>query len=231
MAIAFVVVAAAAACGDDDDDAATRYEPSIDPARFTAEVDNPYFPLRPGTRWVYESETDEGMERNVVEVTDDRREVMGVETVVVHDVVMLDGVVIEDTFDWYAQDDEGTVWYFGEDTTAYDDGEASKEGSWEAGVDGAQPGIVMEADPAEGDRYRQEYLAGEAEDMGEVRRLGGHISVPAGDYDDVLVTRDWTPLEPDVVEEKYYAPGVGLVFEAMVEGGDEQVALVELTGP
>jgi hypothetical protein len=182
-------------------------------------------------RWVYESETEDGLERIVVEVTDDTRVVMGVETVVVRDTVTLDGEVIEDTYDWFAQDDDGNVWYFGEDTTAFEDGEESTEGSWEAGVDGAHPGIVMFADPEPGDPYYQEFYEGEAEDMGQVLETGKHVSVPAGEFDDVVVTKDWTPLEPDVVENKYYAPGVGVVLEIHVEGGDERVELVEFSSP
>ncbi len=207
-----------------------NYAPAIDPADFVDVVDNPLLPLAPGSRWVYEGVTDEGTERIEVVVTDERREVMGVSTVVVRDTATLDGEVIEDTYDWFAQDQDGNVWYFGEDTTAYEGGEpADTEGSWEAGVDGALPGIVMLAHPAVGDAYRQEYLAGEAEDMGEVVRVGDAETVPFGAFDDLVVTEDWTPLEPDVVEEKYYAAGVGLVLEVGVTGGEERVELVEFT--
>jgi hypothetical protein len=233
------------ACGDDSttttssDDGASQsvidpgdggdYAPTIDPADFSATVDHPYLPMTPGSRWVYEGETEDGLERIEVVVTDEVREVMGVTAVVVRDTETLDGEVIEDTFDWFAQDRDGNVWYFGEDTTEFEDGEAvSTAGSWEAGVDGALPGIVMLADPAVGDAYRQEFYAGEAEDMGEVLRLGESVTVPAGAFDDVVVTEDWTPLEPEVVEEKSYAPGVGLVLEEKVSGGDgERVELVE----
>jgi hypothetical protein len=207
-----------------------NYAPAIDPADFVDVVDNPLLPLAPGSRWVYEGVTDEGTERIEVVVTDEHREVMGVSTVVVRDTATLDGEVIEDTYDWFAQDQDGNVWYFGEDTTAYEGGEpVDTEGSWEAGVDGALPGIVMLAHPAVGDAYRQEYLAGEAEDMGEVVRVGDAETVPFGAFDDLVVTEDWTPLEPDVVEEKYYAAGVGLVLEVGVTGGEERVELVEFT--
>ena len=231
-----VVGAAVAACGDDaagpapviDPGDGGDYSPDIDPADFVATIDNPYLPLTPGARWVYEGETEDGLERVEVVVTDERRDVMGVSTVVVRDTATLDGEVIEDTFDWFAQDRDGNVWYFGEDTTEYEDGEAaSTSGSWEAGVDGALPGIVMLADPIVGAAYRQEFYAGEAEDMGEVLRVDDTASVPFGDFDDVLVTEDWTPLEPDVVEEKSYAPGVGLVLEVQTQGGGERVELVE----
>jgi hypothetical protein len=240
----FAVVVAVAAVGlfliardGDDPEAVSATErpsspsPSVEPARFTSQVDNPFLPLVPGTRWVYEGDTEDGRERIVVEVTGETRRIMGVDCVVVRDTVTLDGEVTEDTFDWYAQDDAGAVWYFGEDTTAFEDGVPSKEGSWEAGVDGAEPGIAMEADPQVGDAYRQEYLAGEAEDHGEVLSLDEHAAVPFGTFDHVLMTEDTTPLEPDVVEHKYYARGIGVVLEVDVAGGSERVELVELTGP
>ena len=152
---------------------------------------------------------------------------MGIEARVVHDVVTEDGALVEDTYDWYAQDAEGNVWYFGEDTTSYEDGESSKEGSWEAGVDGALPGIVMPAQPVVTDvGYRQEYLAGKAEDMGQVIATSGTATTPTGEVTDVVVIRDWTPLEPEVVEEKTYARGIGVVREVMVSGGSEVVQLV-----
>jgi hypothetical protein len=210
--------------GDGGDD-----RPPLDPANVVDAIDNPYLPLRPGTRWVYEGETDEGTERIEVEVTSDHHTVMGIDATVVRDTAYLDGEMIEDTLDWFAQDADGNVWYLGEQTAEYEDGEVvSTDGSWEAGVGGALPGIVMPADPTVGDAYRQEHLAGEAEDMGEVIRTGGTVEVPAGSYADVVVTRDWTPLEPDVIEEKSYAPGVGLVVEVTPRTG-ETVALVEHT--
>ena len=151
---------------------------------------------------------------------------MGIDAVVVRDTVTVDGAVVEDTFDWYAQDRAGNVWYLGEDVSNYEDGEVvDHDGSWEAGVDGALPGVVMPAEPSVGDAYRQEYLAGEAEDMGEVIALDGEVEVPAGAFAEVVTTRDWTPLEPDVVEEKDYAPGVGLVRErAAGEPGADRAA-------
>jgi hypothetical protein len=206
------------------------YAPEIDPADFSDIVDNPFMPLLPGARWVYEERTADGeVEEIVVEVLDERRTVMGVSTIVVHDVASLDGEVIEDTYDWFAQDSAGNVWYFGEDTTSYDDaGTASTKGAWESGVGGALPGIAMPAEPeVTGVGYRQEYLAGEAEDMGEVIAVSGSVSTPFGDFDDVIVTRDWTPIEPDAIEEKTYARGVGFVAETKNDG--ETVMLVEFT--
>jgi hypothetical protein len=206
--------------------------PDLDPADFVAGVDNPYLPFTPGTQWVYDSESSEGDERIVVTVTDRSKVVDGVRATVVHDrVTTPDGELIEDTFDWYAQDVDGNVWYLGEDTTAYEDGKTSKEGSWEAGVDGAQAGVVMPADPQVGDAYAQEYLAGEAEDEGEVLALDEEVKVPFGSYTGLVMTADTTPLEPDMVEHKYYARGIGLVYEEMVTPGDDRVRLVQLTTP
>src|SRR5262249_49560677 len=144
------------------------YQPAIDPAGYVQDIDNPFWPLKPGTHWTFKSAD----ERTETRVTTDRRQVMGVSTVVVHDQVFSGADLKEDTYDWYAQDTAGNVWYFGEDTTSYENGPAGdKTGSWEGGVNGAQPGIVMLADPQLGDIYRQEYLAGEAEDIALVRRL------------------------------------------------------------
>lgn len=206
------------------------YRPEIDPAAFVEGVDNPYFPLLPGTRWVYEGESDGEHERTEVEVTGETREVMGITAVVVRDTVYVDGEVTEDTYDWFAQDREGNVWYLGEDTHEYEHGQAvSSAGAWEAGVDGALPGIVMPASPTTGHAYRQEYKAGEAEDMGEILEVGVRHSITLGTYADVVVTRDWTPLEPDVVEEKWYAAGIGLIYEANTAGASGGSELIEHT--
>ena len=208
------------------------YEPTIRPADFGGPIDNPYLPLVPGARSVYTVTTPEGPEQIVVEVTNDTRKILGISTVVVHDVATKDGQVIEDTFDWYAQDAAGTVWYFGEDTTSYKNGAASTAGSWEAGVNGAQPGIVMKAHPRVGAAYRQEYLRGTAEDRARVLSVDASASVPFGTYERSLVkTKDITDLEPDLVEHKYYARGIGAVLEVDVRGGSERVELVEHTTP
>jgi hypothetical protein len=206
------------------------YHPELDPADFVGVVDHPYFPLAPGNRWVYE-ETEEGeVSEVVVEVTDQRREIEGISATVVRDTVTLDGDLVEDTFDWYAQDRDGNVWYLGESVDNYENGElVDHEGSWEAGVDGAYAGIVMPAQPQVGDAYRQEYWPGEAEDLGEIIDVGASVEVPAGSFDDVVMTRDWNPLEPDVVEEKAYAPGVGVVREQHVVGGFAEALLISST--
>jgi hypothetical protein len=215
--------------GDHEPSQTDEYIVNIDPDNFVEVVDNPYFPLTPGMTFIYEGETEDGTVRVEDYITRETKQVMGVICVVVRNREWEDGDLVEETFDWYAQDAEGNVWYFGEDSKEYDDGDVSTTGSWEAGVDGALPGIIMKAKPQVGDSYRQEYYAGEAEDMGEVLSLAESASVIAGDFDDCLLTKDWTPLEPGVSEHKYYAPGVGLVLEVMVEGGSERVELVEIT--
>jgi len=205
------------------------YNPIINPADFVAKVDNLYFPLKPGTTFIYQGETKDGAERNEMAVTDKTKNILGVTCTVVWDRVWLEGELIEETYDWYAQDKDGNVWYFGEDLKEYEGGKVvSTKGSWEAGVDGVKPGIIMKANPQVGDSYRQEYYKGEAEDMADVLSLNESVSVFYGSFENCLKTKDWTPLEPDVVEHKYYAPGVGVVLEVMVEDGGERVELVDI---
>jgi hypothetical protein len=180
-----------------------------------APIDNPYLPLRPGSRWVYR-ETDAGgaVQRVVVKVTHRTRLIAnGVMARVVHDTVTEKGRLVEDTYDWYAQDRRGNVWYLGEDTKEYENGKVvSTEGSWEAGVDGARPGLAMPARPRVGLQYRQERLEGEAEDTARV----------LGRFGDTLLTRDWNPLERGAVEYKLYARGVGLVLALGVKNGSRE---------
>jgi len=205
------------------------YTVAIDPADFVAGVDNPYMPLTPGTTRTYQAVTAEGTETIVVAVLAETKVILGVTCVVVRDTVSLDGVLVEDTYDWFAQDALGNVWYFGEFSVSYEDGEpAGVEGSWKAGIDGAQPGIVMPAARAMGDLYRQEFYLGEAEDYAEVLALNDSVSVPFGDYVNCLKTRDGTPMEPDAVEHKFYAQGIGVVLELNPETG-ERVELVSVT--
>ena len=145
------------------------------------------------------------------------------------DTVTVDDELVEDTYDWYAQDKEGNVWYMGEDSKEYEDGAVvSTEGSWEAGVDGAKPGMIMKGNPQAGDSYRQEYYKGEAEDMAKVISLNESVSVPYGSFENCLQTEEWTPLEPDVLEHKYYAPSVGLVLEVDIESED-RVELIDIS--
>jgi hypothetical protein len=186
------------------------YKPTINPSDFITVVDNPLFPLVPGTQYVLQSSE----ERSEVTVTFDTKQILGVTTIVVHDVVTVGGQLSEDTFDWYAQDKDGNVWYFGEDAKQYENGQlVGTEGSWEAGVDGAKPGIVMHGvQPALNEPYRQEYAPCIAEDMAEVISLSQSVTVPYGNFNNCLQTHEFSPLEPDASEDKYYAPGIGLVL-------------------
>lgn len=194
------------------------YHPAINPANFQAKVDNPYYPLVPGTTFTYVEKTRFETSENTITVTHDTKRVMGIDCTVVHDVVTTDGHVAEDTYDWLAQDKDGTVWYFGEDTREISPGgQVSTLGSWEAGIDGAQPGILMPARPTPGEPYRQEYLAGIAEDMGQVAVLGESVTVPAGTFTDTVKTTDWSMLEAGN-EYKWYARGVGVVREMSSSG-------------
>jgi len=213
-----------AGCGKPADESQESYAPTIDPAHFVARVDNEFFPLIPGTRYVYA--TLDGNERVDVYVTEQTKEILGVTCTVVRSREFENGELAEETADWYAQDVDGNVWYFGEDTKEYKGGAVvSVAGSWQAGRGGAQPGIIMRGAPRVGDSYRQEYLAGVAEDMGEVLSLEESATVPYGSFANVLKTKEWTPLEPGDVEHGYYARGVGLILE--VEG-DERLELVSV---
>jgi hypothetical protein len=187
-------------------------------------IDNPYWPMTPGARWVYR----EGAQRIVVTVTHRTKTVAsGVTARVVHDRATEDGQVVEDTFDWYAQDARGNVWYVGEDTTEYEDGRpVSKEGSFEAGVDGARPGMIMPAHPRVGMRYRQEYYKGHAEDRARIFSRRERAEVPFGFFRRTLMTREENALEPRVLEYKFYARGVGPVLAVSVSGGSDREELV-----
>jgi hypothetical protein len=251
LAAAAAVALVPLACGDDDrgedggapaaGGAATELPRGdtpvdLDPERFTADVDHPYLPLRPGTRWTYREVDGEGTTLEVVVIATGvtRRIANGIDARVVRDTVRQDGEVVEDTFDWYAQDDEGNVWYLGEDTAEFEDGEiTSREGSFEAGVDGAQPGIIMPAEPAPEQRYRQEYLEGEAEDNGQVLSAEERVEVPAGSNDDAVLTKDTNALEPEVLEYKLYARDVGMALALGVSGGGgrEELISVDEVGP
>jgi hypothetical protein len=216
-------------CGDDEGKSCepeTDYAPVIVPADFVDTIDNALMPLAPGSSWSFAG----GDETIEVVVTDEARDIMGVTCVVVRDTVSEGGDVVEDTFDWYAQDRSGNVWYMGEDSREMEGGEVvSTAGSWEAGVDGALPGYMMLANPIAGLMYRQEYYACEAEDMAEIVSLDESVSVPAGDFDGCVKFHEWTPLEEDSDEYKYFCPGVGVVLEIDTEG--VRVELVEYTIP
>ena len=204
-------------------------EPSFEQSTFSNStwIDNPYLPLNAGTVQLYQQENDDGSETIVVEVLEETRVVNGLNCVVVRDRVFLGELLIEDTHDWFAQDDDGNVWYMGEDVVnyEYDDDDnligTDNDGAWEAGVDGAIPGIIMKATIIVGDSYQQEYYEGEAEDMAKIEATGVSVELEDGTtYNDCLLTLEWNPLEPDDQEHKYYAPNVGLIKEELV-GGDE----------
>jgi hypothetical protein len=207
------------------------YDPVLDPADFVDTITNPFAPYAPGSHWVYEGMTEEGFERVEVDVLWSTRTILGIEATVVQDRVFLDDELIEDTVDWLAQDIGGNVWYLGEIAQNFeDDNLVDLEGSWEAAVDGAKPGFWMKGDPDVGDVYRQEFLLREAEDIGEVLSLSEAVTVSAGSFTGCLQTKDYTPIEPDVFEHKFYAPGIGLVLEVNPETG-EQLELVEFSLP
>jgi hypothetical protein len=243
LALAAVGTLALSACGSSSGSTDAGSRPStlpqggdavqLHPADFTADVTNQYWPLRPGATWVYESVDADGTAQHVVVTVLDEtyRVASGIEARVVHDVVTEGGALLEDTRDYYAQDRDGNVWYMGEQTTEYPPGEPqSTEGSWEAGVDGAQPGIAVPAAPRAGLTYRQEYLKGEAEDQAVVLSTDEMVQAPAGAYTGALLTRETTPLEPDVAELKFYVPGVGQVLTLQTSGGSEREALTGVTG-
>ena len=201
----------------------------LDPADFTTKIDNPYWPMPRGGRWVYLSD----QERIVVEVTNKKKKIAGVEALVLRDTVTQrdGGGFVEVTDDWYAQDKEGNVWYLGEDTKEYKKGkESSTAGSWEHGVDGAYAGIIMPANPRPGMAYRQEYYKGEAEDLAKVVSVDAGVTVPFGTFRNSVKTEETTPLEPGLVEYKYYARGTGHVLRTTEDGGGRE-ELVEYERP
>ena len=205
----------------------TTYNPPFDASKFVPTIDNPLFPMIPGTKLTY-SAGDETVE---LEVLSEKKTILGVPCTVVHDVAKVSGEVIEDTFDWFAQDQSGAVWYMGEDTKELSGGQVtSTHGSWEAGKDGAKPGYIVPPNPMVGMKFRQEYYACEAEDFGEVLDLNASAAVPAGSYTGCLKTRDTTPLEPAAEEEKYYCPGVGVALIVDVKSQDRE-ELVQIVKP
>ena len=204
---------------------------AIDPADFTTRIDNTWWPMTPGSRWVYRETAPDGTAQRVVVTVLHKTKLIanGVRARIVHDAVTEDGKPVEVTNDWYAQDRCGSVWYLGEDTKEYENGKVvSTKGSFEAGVDGAQPGVIVPAKPRPGMRYRQEYYAGHAEDRAEVFSLTERAEVPFGYFRKgrVLMTRDLNPLEPKVLEYKFYARGIGPVLAIGVSGGSDREELV-----
>jgi len=202
----------------------SRTQVAIIPSDFVAVIDNPYLPFTPGTRYVYTGTKDGKAARDILIVTSRRKEILGVSCTVLTDRLLLDGKLEETTTAWYAQDKPGNVWYFGEATKVLDaNGKVvSTEGSWQAEVDGAQAGIAMKASSKVGDSYRQEYLKGHAEDHAKVISPNASANVPYGSLMGLLETREWTPLEPGVLDHKYYAKRIGVVREIAVRGPKEE---------
>ena len=221
-----LILALAAGCGSEESSSLPQGAETVklDPDDFSAKIDNPYWPMSPGSKWVYR----EGEARVEVTVTKQTRKIIGIEARVVHDVLKADGKVKEDTFDWYAQDESGNIWYLGENTKEFEQGsKVSTEGSWEAGVDGAQPGVLLPGEPKKGLSYRQEYYKGEAEDAAEVLSVDARARVPVGSFEQLLLTKEYTPLEPNVVEHKFYAKRVGPILAVTVSGGSGREELVQ----
>ncbi|MDZ4859264.1 MAG: hypothetical protein SGI88_09775 [Candidatus Hydrogenedentes bacterium] len=206
----------------------TAYNPVIDPENFVKNIDNPYFPLAPGTVMTYEAQTPEGTEEIVVRVLKKKKTVLGVTCTVVRDTVKLEGEVIEDTYDWYAQDKDGNVWYMGEASMEFEnDMVVSTFGSWEGGVDCAKPGIIMRATPKIGESYRQEYYPCVAEDKAKVVSQTETVTVIYDTFDDCIETEETTPLDPDVLEMKFYAPGIGHILT--LDDGERAEELISIT--
>ena len=205
----------------------------INPADFSSNIDNRQWPMTVGSRWVYRvTDMSSGsVKRQVITVTD-RTKVMadGVRARVVSDVVTDHGKPIEVTEDWYAQDRKGNVWYFGEHTTAFKHGKSTDNGSWQAGVGGAMPGVALPAKPKVGLSYREEYSKGVAEDQSRILALNAQAQVHAGHYKNVVLAEDFSPIEPDVSELKFYAQGSGQAVLALdVSGGSDREELITYT--
>ena len=207
-------------------------EPSnLNPADFSTQIDNPYWPMPVGARWEVRVTNPEGELLNEVITVENRTRKIadGVTTRVVHDVVYTHGKATEITDDWYAQDNDGNIWYFGENTASIHNGKKDTSGSFEAGRDGADAGIAMPAHPEVGLTYREEYYAGHAEDRTKVLALDQQVQAPAGHFTGAILTDDYSPLEPDVSEYKLYAKGVGPVVAVSVSGEAEREDLVKYT--
>jgi len=224
---ALVLLASLVLCGT----AAPANDAHIDPNHFTTDIDNPFFPLQAGTTFIYAGFKDRSTQRDEFAVTHDTVRIDNVTCRVIHDKVFVDGILEEDTLDYFAQDADGNVWYFGEDTKELDvnGNVVSTEGTWRAGVDGANPGIIMEANPNVGDHYFQEMAPPVALDEATVLSLSEKVKVPFGTFTNCLETEEFTQLEPGNVEHKYYASGVGFLRGVVVKGGHERLELVNIT--
>ncbi len=202
-----------------------NYHPNINPADFHTPVTNPYLPFIPGTTHQYKGTRDGVPTSTSVKVTNGSKTILGVKTVVVSDIVTQSHSLVEKTTDWYAQDKAGNVWYFGEDTAEYANGTVtSTAGTWEAGVDNAQPGIVMKANPTPGPAYREEYRPGQAEDMAKVLTNTATITIPKGTFHNLVETFNTDPLDPSKLEHKWYAKGIGPVKAIRHSGGHNEIS-------
>jgi hypothetical protein len=205
------------------------YDPEIDPANFVTTIDNPYFPLTPGTTRTYVAQTAEGVVTQVVAVTYNTVVIQGVTCVEVHDAVFTNGKLTEDTLDWFSQDKQGNVWYFGENTRKVADGlTTSVEGTFEAGVNGDKAGIIMKAHPAIGDFFRQEFVLGKGEDAEDVIGLDESVTVRYGSFDHCVKIQETTALEPDEIVHDFYAAGIGPVLSITMPS-NERLELVQVT--
>src|SRR4030095_7550589 len=208
----------------------SSYQPDVNPSKFSNPTNftNPYYPLEVGKTYHYEGQTSEGFEVVEEHRSDETRVIMGITCVVSKFQAWVDTKLVEETDDWLAQDNDGNLWYFGEAVNNYkSDGTLENhDGSWEAGVDGAQQGIVMPANPTIGLSYREEYYFNVAEDEAEITGLNLNVSVPYGQFTNCIETRNWTDLEPDQDEHKYYAPGVGLLKE--IETDNSEILLISI---
>ena len=195
----------------------SRYNPDVSLSKFTnsTNVTNPYFPVPSGKKYIYEGQTEDVLERIEEIRLATTKIILGIKCIIVNFKAYENGKLIEEAFDWYAQDNIGNVWYFGEAVDNYNPDGSFKdhEGSWEAGVDGAKPGIIMPANPRTGMKYREEYYPGEAEDEAQILSTKKTVTIPLGTYNNCIKTRNWTRLERGINENKYYAPGVGLIKE------------------
>jgi hypothetical protein len=232
--LALTCAIALTACSDSTGPNGVTGIPAFNPAGFVAGVTNPFFSLTPGTVQYYEGQSEGTAQTDSVEVLSENKTILGIAATVVHDRVYTGGQLTEDTLDWYAQDADGNVWYLGEDTKELNNGQAvSTEGSWEAGVNGAQAGIIMWADPSAhlNQEYSQEFSRGVAEDLGKVVAVEQSVSVPFGSMTGCVKTEDRSALEPGILENKYYCPGSGISLEQTIQGGDDLNQLVNVIGP
>ena len=203
----------------------SSYNPNVSPGKFTSSTNlsNPYFPFLAGKKYIFEGQTPDGLERIEEQRLATTKTILGITCVVVEFKAFLNGVLIEKAIDWYAQDTTGTVWYFGEAVDNYNANGSLKDhaGSFEAGVDGAKPGTIMPANPQTGMSYREEYYFNNAEDRAEILATGQTVTIPYGTYTNCIKTRNWTELESTLNENKYFAPGIGLVKEVNIKDGSE----------